>query len=309
MPLSRILTNTYIDKQNNTVSIGTSTPKANVGRAPQGNATLRIAATSTQTAFVANNGNTLITMATSASGMGTSILSVQDVTSDNSNVIFSISRSKVGGANAAVRFGPNYAVSDNDGTTEFAQKGDLYTPVIEMNADTGKITLWADSYVVAGTRYKEPARREALTMNHLGQVTKPYNPSFMAYIGGSNPSYTAGNITIPFNTVTYDVGVNSCYNTSTYRFTAPVAGTYLFTASVNMYSNPGIWMTSFMVNNTYTYLGNRWTSNVSGDNNMSHALAIKLAVNDYVEVRMQVANNGNYSSGYAWNWFSGTLIG
>jgi len=309
MPLSRILTNTYIDKQNNIVSIGTSTPRANIGAVTTSNAALRISASSTQTAFVANNGNTLITMGTSGTGMGTSILNVQDVSSTNSNVIFAMSRSMANGANAAVRFGPNYAVNDSNGTDEFAQNGGLYAPVIEMNADTGKITLWSDSTTTAGSRYRAPVRRESLTMNPLGQVTKPYNPSFMAYLGGSNPSYSSGTLTVPYNVATYDVGVNSCYNTSTYRFTAPVAGTYLFTANVNMYSSPGVWMGGFLVNNTYSYLTSRWTANVGGDNNMNMSVVIKLAANDYVEVRMQVATGGNYSSGYAWNWFSGTLIG
>ena len=307
MPLSRILTNIFSDKANNIVSVGTNTPKANIGSSSPGNTIFRLSSSGNQ-AFVANNGNSVVSMLSSNTGLGTGLLSISDYTSYGGNVIINFGRSKISSGNASVRFGPNYALSDANGTDEYAVRADLYAPIIEMNADTGKISLLSDSTTGSGL-YRGRTQREALTANHLGQVTKPHNPSFLAYLGGSNPSYTAGNLTVPYNVVLYDVGVSTCYNTSTYRFTAPIAGTYLFTANVNMYSAPGIWTINFLVNNSTSYNGPRLTASVSGDNNISHALVIKLAMNDFVEVRMTVAGSGQYSSGAEYNRFSGTLIG
>ena len=307
MPLSRILTNIFSDNANNIVSVGTNTPKANVGGSATGNTIFRLSSSGNQ-AFVANNGNSVVSMLSSNTGLGTSLLSIGDNTSYGANVIINFARSKISSGNASVRFGPNYAMSDLNGTDEYALRADLYVPVIEMNADNGKISLWSDSTTGSGL-YRTPTRREALTANYLGQVVKPYNPSFFAFVGGSNPSYIAGLVTIPFSIADYDVGVSTCYNTSTYRFTAPVAGTYLFTANVNMYSAPGIWMIAFLVNNSTSYNGPRLTASVSGDNNIGHSLVIKLAINDFVTVRVTVANGGQFSSGQAYNWFSGTLIG
>jgi hypothetical protein len=307
MPLSRILTNIFSDKANNIVSVGTNTPKANIGGSNTGNSIFRLSSSGNQ-AFIANNGNSVVSMLSSNTGIGTSLLSISDYTGYTGNVIISFARSKISSGNASTRFGPNYAMSDTSGTDEYAVRAELYAPVIEMNADSGKISLWSDSTTGSGL-YRTPTRREALTANYLGQVIKPNNPSFYAYVGGSNPSYIAGNVTMPYNVVSYDLGVSTCYNTSTYRFTAPIAGTYLFTANVNMYSGPGVWMIAFWVNNSTAYNGNRLTASVSGDNNINHALVIKLALNDFIEVRMSVANGGQFSSGVSYNWFSGTFIG
>ena len=59
-----------------------------------------------------------------------------------------------------------------------------------------------------------------------GVVTKPKNPAFLAGRTGGNQTFTLG--TFPFNVARINVG--NCWNTSTYKFTAPVAGIYYFFA-------------------------------------------------------------------------------
>ena len=68
---------------------------------------------------------------------------------------------------------------------------------------------------------------ERLRLDSSGNLTKPQNPSFRAM--GTNGAYQTTS-PVPFNSVTGSGGHNtgSHYNTSNYRFTAPVAGKYLF---------------------------------------------------------------------------------
>ena len=73
---------------------------------------------------------------------------------------------------------------------------------------------------------------KAMTINQLGQVTTPSQPSFMANFGGNNNvSHNNGDYLKCSNT---DHNTGNCYNTSNYRFTAPVAGNYLFYGRANM---------------------------------------------------------------------------
>ncbi len=68
-----------------------------------------------------------------------------------------------------------------------------------------------------------------MTIDSSGRVTTPYQPMFSAYLGTNMTGISAQNL-ILLNTTEFNVG--SCFNTSTYRFTAPVAGYYLFTGVV-----------------------------------------------------------------------------
>jgi hypothetical protein len=62
-----------------------------------------------------------------------------------------------------------------------------------------------------------------------GVLTATAQPSFLATRSGNLTGYTGGN-TVVFNTTSYNIG--SHYNTSTGLFTAPVAGNYVFSASI-----------------------------------------------------------------------------
>ena len=72
-------------------------------------------------------------------------------------------------------------------------------------------------------------RAEKMRVHAAGSVTKPLNPSFQARY----PAVTAGgNATIVFSGTIHNIG--SHYNTSTGVFTAPVAGSYLFSFVILM---------------------------------------------------------------------------
>lgn len=65
-----------------------------------------------------------------------------------------------------------------------------------------------------------------MTIDSLGRVAKPGNPSFRAYSNSTGNYTTVAGGVIPFPNVWHNIGGH--YNTSTYRFTAPISGSYMF---------------------------------------------------------------------------------
>lgn len=91
-----------------------------------------------------------------------------------------------------------------------------------INGSTGQLYIinssaTADIIFQNGTSYTERMR-----IDNAGRVTMPYQPSFHAY--GLN-AVTSGNFVIYTNT---QFNVGNHYSTTTGRFTAPVAGYYMF---------------------------------------------------------------------------------
>jgi len=154
-----------------------------------------------------------------------------------------------------------------------------------------------------------------MTITNAGIITTPYQVSFKAYISGSNPSLTKGvTSTIPYNNEQYDVQGN--FNTSTYKFTAPVAGKYLFTVNINFYGVDDtayilfrLVINSSSVRNLFT-MANMPTGN-TGDTNLSGSDILNLAAADTVEVRIYTDGSGSFSmsGGLDYNTFSGHLLG
>ena len=142
-----------------------------------------------------------------------------------------------------------------------------------------------------------------MTIDRNGHVTMPYQPAFFAW----NSTTSTGSGIVPFNNTTYNIGNH--YSTSTGRFTAPVAGVYLFTV---------ICTSGTSQNATYQFLGlngNRHRDLFEGDayvqNSERNASAhLKLSANDVVDFRnggsfsVQGSGNGNYYSA-----FMGVLLG
>ena len=128
---------------------------------------------------------------------------------------------------------------------------------------------------------------ERMRVDSAGRVTMPYQPSF--YVRFTSGAHTSG--VIPFNEVQVNVG--SHYSTSTGRFTAPIAGKYVFFTQVasTRTTNTGDFGADIRKNGTTiirTYFGKN-SNNVHAQ--CSGSCVMDLAANDYVDVS-QYANVG-----------------
>lgn len=147
----------------------------------------------------------------------------------------------------------------------------------------------------------------ATSVNFSGRITISNQPRFQAY-GASGTSGTSGQDWIFPSTY---VNVGSFYNTSNGRFTAPIAGTYVF-----FWSNIGNTQ-----NTVYRYRLRKNGANIDDlhlrlengttaykDNGAMKAM-IDLAAGDYIGIFFQSDNStASYTTGQ-YPWFGGYLLG
>jgi hypothetical protein len=107
--------------------------------------------------------------------------------------------------------------------------GDLTSPTgagvsLAYDGSVNKLETWSSTPLAIRT-----SGAERMRVTSAGYVTYSANPAFNASLNGSNQSVTSGStVTLTFGTANYNR--SSSFNTSTYTFTAPVAGMYQFNA-------------------------------------------------------------------------------
>ena len=153
-----------------------------------------------------------------------------------------------------------------------------------------------------------------VSVDSSGRVTIPSQPAFMAGNTSSTHTTNVGSV-LDFNTEAntgFDVGNN--FDTTNYRFTAPVAGTYAF--SSNIYQQNGGTLSSFCWRKNGTQLTSPGgdnliffkASSINGDSTMCSNILLRLAVNDYIDIVVRTgSSNVQWYGGHS--WIMGYLIG
>ena len=153
-----------------------------------------------------------------------------------------------------------------------------------------------------------------MTITTDGEVLKPSNPAFIAGRTGGNATFTLG--TFPFNVARLNVG--NCYSTSTYKFTAPVAGVYYFFAQVYYNNGTGTYRVGFRKTPSggSAFMLTTASLAVVGNNNSQTLSVIEsLAAGDAVELysdqnaSVQLYYNINDTTYGNHTYFMGYLIG
>lgn len=207
--------------------------------------------------------------------------------------------------------------ADTDNVTEadiaaikMSQDGGISTAYVGMS--TGNhLVIGANSTTApsiyfntagTGTSYLDGSTGTKMIIHNSGEVTKPSNPAFLA-------RHSSGTATgkIPYNNEVYDV--NSDFDTTNNRFTAPVAGYYFFYFhTLTTYAYNGDTRCVFRKNGVQ-YTGNRHITNKTNWDT-SHATAlIYCAANDYVEAWFDgLPTSGASYSDSNYNGFFGFLV-
>jgi len=147
----------------------------------------------------------------------------------------------------------------------------------------------------------QSAGTTGLSINTSGYVTTPSQVSAFAYIAGNQSLAPSGTIQVTLNNTGYNIG--NAFNTSTYRFTAPVAGRYLVLGVTEMAGPPTQNHTGLTINGTTSTVkglpdqfqqcsaSNAYSS---GQNAVHKNAILNLSVGDYVELWVFNAGSGTY---------------
>jgi hypothetical protein len=150
---------------------------------------------------------------------------------------------------------------------------------------------------------------ERMYITSAGQVQRPNQPSFLATStnsGFSAPTGSWGNIGVAITEESYDIGNNY----SSGRFTAPVAGRYLFYAGgwAGINTNGERYGISATVNGgTFTFItGGNYC--ITDSPLASYTVVYNLAANDYVDLFAFSQSSGTWGFGTHRLFFGGYML-
>jgi len=161
------------------------------------------------------------------------------------------------------------------------------------------------SHLLLGTssNYTSGITQAGIEIDEDGRVTKPIQPSFEGNLGSSNQTTGATTTLMTFSANKHAVGSDFDGTTGNHKFTAPVAGRYLFTFTtlMNTLTGTGNYARVFFRKNGATWL------DVLGDNGtygayqrLSFSIIVNAAANDY----FQMYGNGANSSAYFYTGYT-----
>jgi len=198
-------------------------------------------------------------------------------------------------------------ISGNQRALRFEKNDGTLDNIIYYNNGTSanKLSIGRDSSVLA----LRTDGIERMSIDSSGHVTMPYQPSFNAYLS-TGQAIAAGTWTkVNLNTTQWNVG--SHFNTSTYRFTAPVDGIYFLSYTVQFPTGiNGYLYTGLKVNGTFIHYGNGLKVDAFiSDNTLGHGTSYKLNTNDYVELWAYHGGGETLGSGVTRTHMNGILLG
>ena len=174
--------------------------------------------------------------------------------------------------------------------------------VIGYDVISGTGAGYGDIFFSTRSTTADSAPTERMRIDSSGRVTMPYQPAFYAMKNNAEITSTSA---IVFEDVYVNIG--SHYNPANGRFTAPVAGTYHFSA--NFLKRNGSGRLLFHKNDTYYGSGNSQAFTSPSETMLAATIIITLAVNDYINVIASIDAGDVYSNPNGHNGFSGFLIG
>ena len=211
------------------------------------------------------------------------------------------------------------SIATHVSTHELAFTGSTHANIA---ANNGANPFYIQS-IGAGSINLQTTSTDRMIIDASGNITKPHQPRFCAYIGGNNLAFTslADNQVVDFNAVNVNTGNH--FSTSTHLFTAPVAGTYWFGTTMRI-DNIGSSGSDYW----HGYLGKNGSTTLEGSlngrmissstphnifNMASGSWIVQLAANDTIGIYHGDGNSAGVHAGSAYYQsgqcnFSGYLL-
>ena len=135
----------------------------------------------------------------------------------------------------------------------------------------------------------------AISIDSSGHVTMPLQPAFLTYVSSTQDVNSTNTTEINFDTEVFDL--NSDYNTSTKRFTAPVTGKYLLHAMARVVNADG--NTGGHYVQTQIVTSNRTYTVISGVSltywNINNSVLADMDANDTAYVQIKSSNDTSWA--------------
>tara|TARA_Y100000004_G_C8943048_1_gene424972 strand:- start:908 stop:1882 length:975 start_codon:yes stop_codon:yes gene_type:complete len=193
--------------------------------------------------------------------------------------------------------------------------GERFTQISLKNNGSQYAAVWYDNsinvlvnHAASGKGYavQTGGSTDRLVIDSSGRVTMPYQPSFRAYL--TSGSKTTSGVVL-YNNIVLNTGTH--YSSSNGRFTAPIAGSYMFIVTGICGENHNSTVNGDLRirhNGTYQHRGHfnhsdRWE-------NVSYSAVLALSASDYVDVHYGVsAGSPELYGSDKYTSFSGYLLG
>ena len=212
-----------------------------------------------------------------------------------------------GTGKGSIHLDPNSIANDTGGAITFGasdvDSGETAMAGIYTRSDS---TYGTKMYLATTDSYSN-GPKTAVKVDHGGRVTTPRQPYFN--VTRNSASYTLGNNdTFVFDRVMSNTGGH--YNSSTGRFTAPVAGKYLFifqTIVLGTYNSASVryWKNGSRFYGSDMHFSPNPSSN--GWTNVTNNQIVAMNANDYIEVK-NLGPSVNYHGDH-WAHLTGMLLG
>lgn len=184
-------------------------------------------------------------------------------------------------------------ITENNGSVSVTTGSVITDTIYESTAGSG--------VAIDGLKIKDTGIQvgglERVNIDSSGRVTMPYQPSFLAH---SSPSKDGSNYVYNFGIVAHNVGNH--YNNSNGIFTAPISGTYIFTASIWAESGQNSYLL-FYVNGNEMVGGHIYANGAASSGYVT--MIAQIIAGDPVQLLAGYSIQGSQPR----NYFSGILIG